>query len=409
MLIEFGILSNKLLIPFLYPIFHIIAKFLNYYGFIDQSPLLDSFIRSISYLLGGLVYLIVFYRSRNLKKSPASKNSKGKSKDVYLIYEDSENDINQIKPLKKKLISIFLLSLINTIPIIISIPFLKSVINRKLEESIGLTIIFSYVLFSRLVLKSKIYKHQIISVIMISFCMIILLTIDIITSEINNLVISLLYFIVFYIFYSLYDVLVKKHFEVHFTDPYYLMFFIGFFSLLLVIPLDLFVYFFDQKQIFGLDIINKIKSIDRPLFIILKFIFNITLQFFWLGGIILIIYYFTPCHFIICKVLSEFLDKCIEWIIESIKNPNDNHNETKWYFIIIYIVIYFIMIFFSLVYNEVIIINLWNMEENTYKYITFRGRIESNDSLKVYEENLNNLNAELPINNEEAESDEGEI
>ena len=406
MLIEFGILSYKLLIPLLYPIFHIIAKNVNYYDFIKNSPLLDSFIRSTSYLLGGLVYLIVFYRSRNIKKSSTSKNSQGKSKDVYLIYEDSENVINQIKPRKKKLISLFLLSLINLIPIIINKIFLKLELIKELEESIGLTIIFFYVIFSKLILKSKIYRHHIISIIMISFCMIILVTIDINRfqkeeKEIEVLVKSSLYFITFYIFFALYDVLVKKHFEVHFTDPYYLMFFIGFFSLLLVIPLNLFLYFFDNKEILGLDIISRIQNLYKeiPLFL-LKFIFNIILQFFWLGGIILIIYYFTPCHFIICRVLSEFSNRCIEW-------PKKN-NEDKWYFIIIYIVVYFIMIFFSLVYNEVIIINLWNMEENTNKYITFRGRIESNHSLKVYEENLNNLNAELPINNEEAESDEGE-
>ena len=112
-----------------------------------------------------------------------------------------------------------------------------------MKDSVGVlcTILF-YVFFSKLILNSKIYIHQIISIIIISLCALILLFIDVFKVKLNNFVASLLYYILIYRgLYTLYDVLIKKHFETHLTDPYYLMFFIGLFSLILVIPLDLFV------------------------------------------------------------------------------------------------------------------------------------------------------------------------
>ena len=234
---------------------------------------------------------------------------------------------------------------------------------------------------------------------MISFCVIILIIIDSIGKSEENLITSFSYYIIFVGIFSLYDVLVKKHFVIHYTDPYYLMFFIGFFSLLLIIPLDLFEYFYDN-EILGLDIINKIKSItETDRLFLLRFILYIIVGFFWLVGVVLILYYFTPCHFIICRVLSEFLFRCIKGIKEL------GNGEIKLYFIIIYIVIYFIMFFFSLVYNEVVIIKLWTLEKNTSKYISIRGRIDSTDLIKADEENLNNPANQPAHNEEDAESD----
>ena len=179
--------------------------------------------------------------------------------------------------------------------------------------------------------------------------------------------------------YAFFDVLAKIHFKNHSNNPYHLMFFVRLFSFLLIIPLDLFVYFYNDKSKFGLDIISQ--TIDLfSLSFVLKFIFDIIVEFICLLSIILTIYYFTPSHFIICQVLSKFLSKCIGWITQNNQDKND-----EWYLILIYVFLYGIIIFASLIYNEVIIINLCSMEKDTFKYISIRGRFECNN-LKIYDE-----------------------
>ena len=95
--------------------------------------------------------------------------------------------------------------------------------------------------------------------------------------------------------HSLFDVLVKRHFKAHLSDLYILMFFFGLFCLILMIPLGLFVYFY--KKI-GPDLIDQVKDLynEYELFF-LCFIYDIVTLFLWLRGVILILYYFTPCHF----------------------------------------------------------------------------------------------------------------
>ena len=379
MKLEFGVLSYKLLIPLLYPIFNQTQQS-DFYN--NKSPLYQAFINSISYLLAGLVYLFVLYRTKNLKKlSFTIENTVGKPTAINQVYEENQNIIKQRKI--KKYIKIFLLSLINIIPTIFK-TFSLTKANFTKNLGILFTILF-YVFLSKIFLNTKIYKHQIISLITISFCLLIFLFRDIEQSYSNDFFIllgrSLLYFILVYGIYAISDVFIKKHFEIHTNIPYHLMFFLGLFSFILIIPLDLFVYFYDNESFYELnivesDIIKQIKSyvLNKSIScFFLWFIVDIINQFFLLGGLILTLYYFTPCHFIISRTLSEFLSKCIRWITRKDKD--------EWYFIIIYIILYIIIIFSSLIYNEVVIIHLWSIEENTSKYITFRQRLES-DSLQ---------------------------
>ena len=185
-------------------------------------------------------------------------------------------------------------------------------------------------------------------------------------------------------FYTLYDTLVKKHFEIYSTDPYHLMFLVGLFNFILIAPLDLLVYFFDENgEIIGLDIIYQIKFLYKSTFF-LPLILEIISAFLWIGGIILTLYYFTPCHFIISLTFAQFLSQCIGWI----KNKENN----EWYSILINVFLYVIIFFSSLIYNEVIVIHLWSIEKFTDEYITSRGRNETISSLNYYEQHLNEPN-----------------
>ena len=260
-------MSFKLTIPFLHPVFNLIG----YYCLDEKTtPSLKYFMRSISYLLAGLLYLVVFYRSQIHKKSFTPKNFEGPSNAVLEVYLERQNNAKKSKI--KKYISIFLLSLINMIPLIIK-TFVPKTLTEKIyyefetSTEVLFPIIF-FVVFSKIFLSSKIYKHQKISLIMITFCTLILIIIDIIkivefkNININNLIITLLYYISLNGgLYSLYDVLIKIHFEVYFNNPYHLMLFIGLFSFILLIPLDLFIYFYNDEKLFGMCIIKVIKTI----------------------------------------------------------------------------------------------------------------------------------------------------
>ena len=277
-------------------------------------------------------------------------------------------------------------------PIIITTLFLKQNLINYFPESVGvLFIILLFVFFSKIFLGTKIYLHQFISLFILTFCFLIILVIDMIDTYKNGsysfstIIYSLLYMILINGSASLYDVLVKKYFKIHSNSPYRLMFYVGLFSFILLIAIDLFVYFCDNKYFFGKEVIIEIKENTElsSLKFFLWFIFYIIIGFFWLGGIILTLYYFTPCHFIISKAISEFICRCIEWV--------DDKNSDS-YIIFIYITLYVIIFFSSLVYNEVIIINFCSMEENTSKYISFREKNEFENALNSYELNLNKRN-----------------
>ena len=397
MKIEFGFLNYKLLILLLFPIFYQIRRFVLKNE--TTQPLYGYLKRSISYSLSVIFYLLVIYRSRNHQILSTSINPEGRISAIDEI--NLENERNKKQRKIKKLTSVFLLSIINMIPMLAETFALNQEFYKLFHESFGILFAFLfYSFFSAIFLHSKIYKHQFISLFIISFCSLIFLFINIYTkrNEINigffDLIKTLLCFILIFGFYALYNVLVKNHFEIHLNNPYHLMLFIGLFSLILTIPLDLFVYFYDEKSEIFIYIINKIKSLSLSdsLLFFLKFIFDIISGFIELWGIILTLYYFTPCHYITSLIIMQILSKFISWI-----SGGDG-----WFLIFIYNLLYGIIIFSSLVYNEIIIIHLWSMEKNTFKYISLRQKLEFEDSLNNYEENLTRLN---PFINEESDDD----
>ena len=118
MIIEFGILSYKLLIPLLFPIFNQVRKYILYE---DVSSLYRAFTSSIGYSLAGPIYLFVLYRSRKVERLSTSENPLV----INQIYLQNQETIKQHKI--KKLISAFWLSLINMIPVYSAV-FLKKII-----------------------------------------------------------------------------------------------------------------------------------------------------------------------------------------------------------------------------------------------------------------------------------------
>ena len=80
-------------------------------------------------------------------------------------------------------------------------------------------------------------------------------------------------------------------------------------------------------------------------------------------------YFFSPCHFIISESISQIISTLIENSLE--KSPIYKQ-------VIIYIS-FVVIIIGSLIYNEVIIINIFSLNTNTQKNIILRQKEETEE------------------------------
>ena len=69
MLIEFGIINYKLILPFIYPFFFQIRKFIHKN---DKRAFYEFFTNYLGYLLQGIVYLIILKRMQKRQRSLSS-------------------------------------------------------------------------------------------------------------------------------------------------------------------------------------------------------------------------------------------------------------------------------------------------------------------------------------------------
>ena len=399
MLIEFGILNYKLIIPFIYSLFYQIRRIIHE----DSKPLYELTTVYLGYLFAGLIY--IFIRFRMKKKEVINYNKKDKSvneKDIQILTKINAGVYSQInieaqkkkaKKRKKKYLFILLLSLIYLLPLSLETFTTKNInLNYKTGTSF-LYFIFFYVLFSRVILGYQLYNHHFFSLIIIIISMTILLVIQFIYSEsynFLNLIFNSLYFIFTISLYSLVNVLEKKYYDIYLGSPYHLMFIIGLISLVIILSYELIILMiFGVKDLFFNGIIYQIKkNIEEYSFLyIFIFIADILSAFLWIGGIHLTIYFFTPCHFIISESLSQIITSII-------KNTFEKYSYTIK--IIIYI-FYTIVALASLIYNELIIINFGSLSVNTRKKIMLREKDERNKSLIFNDLDDNNISYMINI------------
>ena len=98
------------------------------------------------------------------------------------------------------------------------------------------------------------------------------------------------------------------------------------------------------------------------------------------------VYFFTPCHFIISESISQIISTIVKKAIKDFP-------------VIEKVIIYFLfslIIIATLIYNEVIIINVCNLNKNTKKFILIRQISETEDLL-----NLNSIDSDYNDNESE--------
>ena len=313
MFIEFGLCSYKLLIPLIYPIMYQIKKF----GIQQEASFLYTvFMNIMSYFSAGLIYLIVLYRSKKKDTNEIDYNTNPNNSILSSFQLDNQiyfdRKIIKKKRISRKKLTIFFLALLNFVALLFENISLAK-IDIDFYDNIDMLItIFFYVLFSKLILKTKIYKHQYVSFISITLCLLVFIIRNMILKKatMKKFIISFFLYLVIFGLYALFDILTKIHFNIDLNVPYHFMFFIGFFSLIMLIPFELIYYFkFDGNVDFlGKSIIKEIiENFSSRSHYFLLFIFDLFSGLIRLGGMTLTIYYFSPCHFVISQVLTQII------------------------------------------------------------------------------------------------------
>lgn len=401
MIIEPGIITYKLIIPLIYPFLYQIRRYIHKD---DEKPFYEFFTNYCGYLLSGLVYLLVKYRMKKKQKNLIEINEE-LADDIFElsafndtiteknkslagnfsikgdILDETTNIQNQIvferekihkSNKRKKYLFILLLSGIYLVPM-----FLDSFCSTnksfifKTSSSISLFFcIIGYVIFSSVILGDKIYKHQILSLIIIITCNIVSIILLLLKEKNIDLLYNVLLMSIILTLYALFNTLEKYYFNTYMGSPYHLMFFVGLISLCIIVPYEIITVLAASKDelyngIFYQFELNFKSNKLYPLI----FIGDIISAFFWVAGIHLTVYFFTPCHFITSEAISQILSTLI---------GNTLKERTITIKIIIY-ALFGIIFLASLIYNEVFIINFWDLGKNTKKHIIERERIEKEE------------------------------
>ena len=237
------------------------------------------------------------------------------------------------------------------------------------KQSIGIFFFIGfYCLLSFFILKQKFYKHNFVSLIIIAIILLILFIISIFYTDKNNILHSTLYFFIFTFSFSLFNTLGKKYFNDYYNTPYFMLFIVGTINTFLLLFYDIFAYYFIKDKSGVIIGFKNIKNISD----VFEFILDLILIFFKNLGIQLTIYYFSPCHYFI----SEYCVEYINYLFNARKSTENFYSNIN---IIIFSIAFFINFFWCLVFNEVIILNFWNLDYNTKKRI--KERMEIDDAI----------------------------
>ena len=375
MFIEFGTFNIKLLfLLILYPSGGLLEN-----SVLDGcSQLFRYFTAYLSFLIAGPIYLII---SRSMKKKNNNVKTTVIANKGSAINQIEQQDEKEEKNKKsKKELYLYLLIFLYFLPIFCSEVFSEKVEENETNELRPQLVVFIlptyfYIIFSNFLLKEKIYRHRIFSIIMMTVCFLIFLIYSgKLIFKLNIILISLLFQCCNKGINALFSVLLKMYFNTYLIDPYLFIFYLGFYSLLILIPFEIIYYLIDgeEKGLLGKGTINQTKlylgdgKIKENIF---DFFLLILIFLFKYGSQILLVYHFTPSHFIISLMIHA-----LATMIKSFIDNKEEHFDTftEVFFIVLNVVI-FISCF---IYNEIIIIKLCKLEKYTAKYISKRQENE---------------------------------
>ena len=363
MLIEFSEFNYKLLLPFIFPLFNQLQDLSNksYMVVNGDNHVFVTFRYFLSYVFSGIFLLILKYNTREIIK----KN------EIEIIDPITGNEVHltakkRAKKTKiKNILFIFLLCIIGISTFYCRYFFYKEEFYYAEEYTRAFCEIVIFTGLSIIILKQTLYLHHFVS----SGCIILMLLVEFIVSirYIEGIYIfySLLYYSLIALAFGLYDVLMKKHMNVFFSTPYYLMFMIGIINVIILIIFDIFAYLF-KPEISG--IILGLKKNINSLGDLSMFLLDLILEFGYNLGILLVIYYYTPCHFFISEYISDYIYYIRNYVSKKDENFFSSIN------MMIFSICSAVNFFCILAFNEIIILNFCNLDYNTKKRIQERGK-----------------------------------
>jgi len=336
---------------------------------------------NVADLFAGFLVLHTYRKMKSINKSEKDKekeqkkeklitNNKGKKdKRKKITYELIYNDFS-IK--KHKNIYLFFISLLEFIARstdLLYLLILKNELIRPGEINWLISIdIFSRIIFSRIILKSKIYKHHIFSLILTTcglFSMSICAFKAIADHELNSWP-YFLFIVGKYLILPFEDVINKILLTDQFLLPHYLMFWRGVFNLFMLIILGCSVIIPGYVKFSYFNQFNTL--MEYAIQILIKVLFTI----------------FSCCKaFCLLKVIDIFSPQHVAFLNTAFSLYQLIKCRFKSGDDIILIIIdgffLLIIIFSTLVFNEILIINVFGLNENTKKGFLIKEKEEFSD------------------------------
>ena len=409
MWIELSEFNLKLFIPLIFPVFKRIqdlTKKLYIKKGYDDHTLFKTFRYYLCHILAFVPLLIVYYRTKKAENDLIEikeENTEKLESVKTLTHNDTLFKTNTIADLKvantrKKRIKsyIFLGGLC-----ILSLfcyyyrYFFEKYSAREFKQSMGIFFdIGGYIVLSMLILKQKLYFHNFVSMGIIAVLLIVLFIMTTVCIEDKNSIWkSFIYYLFYIILFILYDVLKKKYMNMFFNTPYFMMLVIGIFGCVFVLIYDFIAFLIDNnKEEVAKGFRENINDAGKAFALILDLI----IHFIWNLGLWLTIYYLTPCHIFMSEYISEYI-----YYIQDVNNP-PNPKFYKTHNVVIFSIFAFINFCCCLVFNEVVILNFFNLDYNTKKRIQERQRHESrttNQAQILLSDDENDANIELSSQN----------
>ena len=375
MLIELSEFNLFLFLPLVFPITYRIEDYIMRTFITNDNQLFKAFRYFLSHVLNFIPLLIVKLRTRK-------EVIKNKKVDIKIEVQSAQSN-NEVSHVAKREESNEVIKLLYKIEkkkriksclylIVLSAIALFCFYYRYLfqeerfgysKQSVGIFFeIFDYIGLSMLILKLKLYKHSYISAGIIAGILLMLFIITIFYIEVGDILPSFLFHFCLSLCFGSLDVIGKRYMINYFVSPYYLLTLIGIIDVIALLIFDAII------AIFNLDIDGTIlgfKNNITSVGLFFMFILDIIVQWVWILGIWLTVYYLSPNHFFISEYISEY----VYYITNAISIKEGFYNEVN---IVIFSISFAINFFCCLVFNEVIILNFCGLDYNTKKRINQR-------------------------------------
>ena len=339
---SFAKINKYFIFPFISPIFIFIRELLLEYSKGKTSGIRKilqyEFNDGLMHSSCILFYFFIYFRTKTEKTKEEN--------DYYKKIASNNIYSKKIRENKFKIFFIILTIAIGYNNYISS----KMLLKGKTIFEIRIYHVIFNTIFCKIILGYEIYKHQLLSLILILIGWVFISIPVFIKLTTDDIYYNVLFFFGA-IFYPLYLVLLKYIIENYYISIYLDMFFIGVILLILSTVLTIINSTFVYSDFS--DLINIFDSAYNKILLFFAFFSGTIVKFIFC----IIIENFSPNIFVLTNVISSI----ITWIynVGFKKKPDTTSN------IICLSIGYFIILISCFIYNEIIILNFFNLNENT--------------------------------------------